>query len=337
VRRRSWFGWFVHRYGWRVYAIPLLAALTVFAVLQISRVPAPSTAAGSESGSAGQTPSVVTQTVATTLGGTPTVLTTVSAVTTTVTASPTGASSSAPVDPNTSWAKNLTMGALPPGGAFTAKGKGTWHVVKGSTKKIGAGPTVYTYTVEVEDGLQGASADQDFATRVDSALSDPRSWIAGGDISMQRVDKGEPDFRISLTSQLTIRDPGYCGYDIPLEASCYNRAVGRVLINGARWERGSVSYNGDLALYRVYAINHEVGHALGHGHEPCAVNGGLAPVMMQQSFSTANDDLHPLDPNIPADGKVCRVNPYPYPMAQDTAAPSTQPSAAGSAAAATTE
>ena len=112
--------------------------------------------------------------------------------------------------------------------------------------------------------------DQAFAQTVSSVLADPRSWIGGDEVSLQRIDKGKPDFRISLTSQMTIRDPGYCGFEIPLEASCYNRAVGRVLINDARWERGAMSFNGDLALYRVYAINHEVGHALDFHHQPCA-------------------------------------------------------------------
>ena len=325
VRRRSWFGWFVHRYGWRVYAIPVLAALTVFAVLQISRAPLatqPTTTAAADAGAVAG--AAVTHTVATTIGGTPTVVTQVQAVTTTVTASPTARpTSTGPADPNTAWAKKFTLGALPPGGTFTAQGKGTWHVVKGASKQVGSGSKVYTYTVEVEDGLQSAGDDRDFATRVDKVLADPRSWIAGGDVALRRVDSGTPSFRISLTSQKTIRDPGYCGFDIPLEASCYNGAVGRVFINDARWERGALSYTGDLVSYRMYAINHEVGHALGHGHEPCAVNRGLAPVMMQQSFSTANDDLHPLDPSIPADGKVCRVNPFPYPMAQDTASPTT--------------
>jgi hypothetical protein len=334
VRHRSWFGWFVHRYGWRVYAIPVLTALTVFAVLQISRAPAGTQPTDTADAGAGAG-AAVTQTVATTIGGTPTVVTTrVQAVTTTVTATPTvtpSPTSTGPADPNTAWAKKLTLGALPPGGQFTAQGKGTWHVVKGTSKQVGKGSNVYTYTVEVEDGLDSASEDQEFAKRVDAVLSDPRSWIAGGDVALRRVDTGTPSFRISLTSQKTIRDPGYCGFDIPLEASCYNGAVGRVFINDARWERGAVSYNGDIVSYKVYAINHEVGHALGHGHEPCAVNGGLAPVMMQQSFSTSNNDLHPLDPNIPADGKVCRVNPYPYPMAQ-----ATEPAAATSATAGST-
>ena len=38
--------------------------------------------------------------------------------------------------------------------------------------------------------------------------------------------------------------------------------------------------------------------------------------MMQQSWSTADNDLAPLNPQlIPMDGKVCAFNPYPYPTA----------------------
>jgi hypothetical protein len=91
--------------------------------------------------------------------------------------------------------------------------------------------------------------------------------------------------------------------------------VQRVAINDARWARGAVSFDGDRASYRAYAINHEVGHALGYMHQPCATNGGLAPVMMQQSWSTSNNDLATLNPQlIPKDGKVCKFNPYPYPL-----------------------
>ena len=62
---------------------------------------------------------------------------------------------------------------------------------------------------------------------------------------------GDPDFRISLTSQMTVRAPDQCGWDIPLEASCYNGWAGRVFINDARWIRGAMSYNGDLAALSV--------------------------------------------------------------------------------------
>jgi hypothetical protein len=206
--------------------------------------------------------------------------------------------------------------SLPAGPDFVATGAGIWHTVPGSTPVHGTGGEAYTYTIEVEDGLQPAEDDQAFAAAVDATLVDPRSWIGGGRVTLQRVDSGDPSFRISLTSQMTIRSPDLCGWDIPLEASCFNRGAGRVLINDARWVRGAVAYGADIDSYRSYAVNHEVGHALGLSHLPCPVNGGPAPVMMQQSWSTADDDLTLLNPQlIPADGKVCVANPYPFPDA----------------------
>ena len=116
---------------------------------------------------------------------------------------------------------------------------------------------------------------------------------------------------------MTVREG--CGYEIELEASCYNRRTsGRrrrsraaVLLNEARWVRGAVPFQGDVGSYRQYLINHEVGHAIGYQHhEPCDQNGALAPIMMQQTFSTANNDAARFDPEwVKPDGKVCRSTP----------------------------
>jgi len=206
---------------------------------------------------------------------------------------------------------------LPAGGAFPATGAGTWHVVPGTTAQVGTG-RVWTYMVEVEDGITIAEGEQAFATAVDATLTDPRSWVGSGQLAVRRIDTGVPDFRVSLTAQTTAR--GQCGYAIRYDASCWKSDIGRVLINGARWVRGAGAFDGQLGLYRQYAINHEVGHVFNNPHVPCPVNGGLAPVMMQQSFGTANDYLaqlteeNPQGTQIPRDGKTCAPNAWPYPQ-----------------------
>jgi hypothetical protein len=43
------------------------------------------------------------------------------------------------------------------------------------------------------------------------------------------------------------------------------------------------AYQGEVELYRSYLVNHEVGHALGHGHSTCAEANTPAPVMLQQT------------------------------------------------------
>ncbi len=194
----------------------------------------------------------------------------------------------------------------------------------GTTPQVGQGTTkTFTYTVEVEDGVDTTTfgGDDGFARMVSETLANPKSWTHNPQFAFTRVDASsgvEPDFRVSLTSPMTVRDG--CGYDIPLEASCYNPAYGgqpRVFINEARWVRGAVPFQGDIGSYRQYLINHEVGHAIGYQrHEQCADNGALAPVMMQQTFSTSNDDAARFDPGtVNADGKSCRFNPWPYPIA----------------------
>jgi hypothetical protein len=60
----------------------------------------------------------------------------------------------------------------------------------------------------------------------------------------------------------------------------------RAVLNVWRWLEGSRSYGADLAGYRRYLVNHEVGHGLGHAsHLPCPRPGRPAPLMMQQTRS----------------------------------------------------
>ena len=140
----------------------------------------------------------------------------------------------------------------------------------GADPQVGQGTAkVFTYTVEVEDGIDTTSfgGDENFARMVSQTLANPKSWTHNPQFAFTRVDSGQPDFRVSLTSPMTAREG--CGYEIPIETSCYNPSFGpdgqpRVLLNEARWVRGAVPFQGDVGAYRQYLINHEIGHAIGY-------------------------------------------------------------------------
>lgn len=275
---------FVETFGWRAYALPVLAVLTVVLLVVTVR-------GGDDQGEASATPSDERNA-------------NVSEETHAIGA-PTGDIQE----------EALPSGALPVGGAFTRVGDKDYRVVKGTGKKIGTGGQVYTYTVEVEKGIDPVqySGDQSFAKLVDTTLANKRSWIGDGKVSFRRVDSGDPDLRITLTSTGTARE--LCGYQIKLETSCFYPPEARVVLNEARWVRGATVFAGDDMAYRQYLVNHEVGHGIGYEkHRPCEENGALAPIMMQQTFGTANSEILALDPDMEADRSlVCKPNAWPFP------------------------
>ncbi len=206
--------------------------------------------------------------------------------------------------------------ALPDGAPLTPAGAGTWHVIPTVSEPVaGSGTRQMTYTVEIEDGIDLPS----FAPEVETILADPRGWVGFDDVSLRRIDDldAAPSFRISLTSHTTSRRPDLCGFEIPYDSSCYLTRDRRVVVNLARWIRGAHSFDGDLLGYHRYAINHEVGHALGHGHVGCPAAGAAAPVMMQQTFGLSNNYVAALNRTEPGaavkvrpDGAVCRPNSW---------------------------
>jgi hypothetical protein len=267
---------FARRYGWRAYALPLLAVVTVLALFTTNSpkvraaigVGAPHTAATQKAGSSGPP-----------------------------NAAPTGQLKSD--DPGAGSLNSVLPAlALPPGPAYTTAGKGTYATIPGKSAVIGKGQ-LYKFSIEVENGVTGVDLKQ-FASVVMTALSDPRSWTGTAAKALQRVDSGSVDFHITLTSSMTVRN--LCGYSLPVETSCFDGADSRVVLNLARWVRGAKAYASDLATYRIYAVNHEVGHALGHNHSHQCLKSGLAPVMMQQTIGDKT-----------ASGQICQANPWPYP------------------------
>nr|WP_245721611.1 DUF3152 domain-containing protein [Nocardia crassostreae] len=286
TKKQSALGRFVSTYGWRAYALPVLLVVTVLVAVDALRGGGQSVAGvpgfGHLSDMADKTGII-----------------------------------GAPPKGDGKFAADLPTGTVPDGGPFTEAGTGVWHVLPGATAQVGSGTDhVFTYTVGIEDGIDTSAygGDPSVVRMVDATLSNPKSWSQDSRFAFRRVDGGDPDFRISLTSRQTTRTA--CGFEIPIDSSCYNADLGRVLLSEARWVRGVLSFEGDIGSYRQYQINHEVGHAIGyHEHQPCETDGGLAPIMMQQTFGTKNSEIAAADPHgvVPMDARKCRFNPWPYP------------------------
>lgn len=224
-------------------------------------------------------------------------------------AEPGAAASRSPTEPTTAQDRGARPQVTPPAApepvvavpvaAVRPAGDGQLHVVTGTRPPVGSGPLV-RYLVEVEGGV-GVDAVS-FAAAAERTLSDRRSWTAGGRRSLQRVDAEPVDFRLVLASpELTDR---LCA---PLRTvgrfSCHQD--GRAVINAMRWLSGASAYPDRLLDYRHYVVNHEVGHALGHGHVGCPGRGQPAPVMMQQTKGVGACAAQPWPfPDTPADAPV---------------------------------
>lgn len=161
-------------------------------------------------------------------------------------------------------------------------GTGTWsYAAPVNNAVVGDAGTLLKYDVAVENGL-GLDATE-FGDFVNATLADSRSWTAGGAWRFQQVPQGGgADFTVYLASpeQRAI----LCGSQ-NTTVSCRNGD--NVVINSARWITGVDHWDGTLDTYRQYAVNHEVGHRLGHGHEVCPADGELSPVMAQQTYQLA--------------------------------------------------
>ena len=243
---------FAHRYGWRAYAIPFLAVATLVVLVDLAVHPPGSAPATSRA------------------------LTAPTAVPTT-TAPP---AATPPAQGDAGPTETAPAAAVED---YVRQGSGSLSIVDGSSEVHGTGP-LQRFVVEVEDGISVDGAA--FAEAVTATLSDPRSWGNGGRMSFQRVGAAEAaseeyEFRVSLVSPGSMER--YCpGVGTGGYTSC--RYGERAVINLARWATAVPHYGGDIATYRLYVVNHEVGHALGNGHEDCPGAGQLAPVMQQQTL-----------------------------------------------------
>jgi hypothetical protein len=190
------------------------------------------------------------------------------------------------------------QGAGPAAPTYPSSGPGTWKYAAGQGTLMGTAGPVRRFRVAVESNV--GTDPGAFAGKVDDALGDRRSWIAGGEFRLQQVPGNAPaEFTIYLaTGQTTTRMCAAGGLNTGGYTSC--RTAGHVIINLDRWTTSVPDYEKagiPLDTYRTYVINHETGHEFGHAHELCPGDGAPAPVMQQQTLG-----LH-----------GCTANPWPYP------------------------
>jgi len=118
---------------------------------------------------------------------------------------------------------------------------------------------------------------------ITSILNDQRGWKTVVDKEFQLVNYYDADFHIFLANPATVDEMCF-----PLQTnglySCRNG--NQIIYNYFRWLSGAKDFGLDIATYRLYLINHEIGHMLGWGHTNCPSQNALAPLMMQQSKST---------------------------------------------------
>lgn len=128
---------------------------------------------------------------------------------------------------------------------------------------------------------------EDFRAKVSETLNDARGWVRAG-LKFVEVTEGQ-DLNIVLSDAVSLEGyDGYCSGSLSC-TSGYNE----VIINDERWREGTAeTTTGGMSQrdYQNMVLNHEVGHWLGHYNhiEACDVNGGLAPIMLQQSTGLRN-------------------------------------------------
>ena len=141
----------------------------------------------------------------------------------------------------------------------------------------------YNISIQVELGL---NLDPDcLSDMILSILNDPRGWSTIENIDFQLVSSEYADLNVIFAKPTTVDELCY-----PLQTngiySCRNEK--NVVINIFRWLSGAKDFGTDLSTYRIYLINHEVGHYLGWRHTDCPSENAIAPLMMQQSKTTNN-------------------------------------------------
>jgi len=127
------------------------------------------------------------------------------------------------------------------------------------------------YKISIESDIKRSL--KNFKKDIHNILSNPKSWK----VNFVQNDTNF-DLEITLASAKNIKT--YCGFS---GLSCADPTNNKVWINNSRWTNGAKPSKLSLKNYRIYLINHEVGHLLGFGHAVPKKNRRV-PVMNQHTL-----------------------------------------------------
>ncbi|TPG16376.1 DUF3152 domain-containing protein [Pedococcus bigeumensis] len=187
--------------------------------------------------------------------------------------------------PNNEDGSSTTETATPGAVAVPQNGTGKITIISVPQAAVATSGRTVKYTVEIEGGLDVDPTE--VGSTIQSVLLDPKGWqkvdgVRFVNVTPQQAAKGaHVDVRVTLASP-GLTDKLCAPMRTLSQVSCWNGE--RSVLNFRRWALGDDSYGTDVARYRIYQVNHEVGHGLGHQHRTCPAKGKRAPVMVQQTL-----------------------------------------------------
>ncbi|WP_158607513.1 DUF3152 domain-containing protein [Flexivirga caeni] len=188
-------------------------------------------------------------------------------------------STTSPVTRSSSTTARPTTAAVP------AHGNGRFNPVTVPQTTTARTGRVVTYALSVEGGMGADPAA--VAKAFGSALLDRRGWQGVDHVRFVQMThaalaKGtKPEMVVLVASPDQVKK--LCA-PLPTHGDTSCDTSEHVVLNYKLWTTGVPYFAGHVDEYREYMVNHEVGHALGHGHQQCSAKGAYAPVMQQQTL-----------------------------------------------------
>ena len=151
------------------------------------------------------------------------------------------------------------------------------------------------YNVIVEKAINISS--ENLQKFIHDVLTDKRGWVGYSFINInypKKINKITNFSIIMSKPENIVKNCGNALYGL----SCTNTKTKIIYLNSNRYIRGAKKSQLSLVDYRIYLINHEVGHILGKGHTKCPCDKKCdkkVPVMNQATRGIGH----------------CKPNPYP--------------------------